>query len=180
MRQCFLQWLPKNKENKLVQTFNSNIRYIDDILSLNNYRFADYLHRICPNEHGVKDTTDTQRSASYLAIDNRGRLKKNSTTNVMTSLLSVVIFQHHQRMEFTFHNSYVILERCAQYSDFMERAWLLTQQLLKQGYVEVIAAQIIWSSLRSGWSLRNIHISNDNVSFTFYVDIFFSLSLLRL
>jgi hypothetical protein len=83
-------------------------------------------------------------------------------------------------MEFTFHNSYVILERCAQYSDFMERAWLLTQQLLKQGYVEVIAAQIIWSSSRSGWSLRNIHISNDNVSFTFYVDIFFSLSLLRL
>ena len=122
MRQCFLQWLPKNKENKLVQTFNSNIRYIDDILSLNNYRFADYRHRIYPNEHGVKDTTDTQRSASYLAIENRGRLKKNSTTNVMTSLLSVVIFQHHQRMEFTFHNSYVILERCAQYSDFMERA----------------------------------------------------------
>ena len=24
--------------------------------------------------------------------------------------LSVAIFQHHQRMEFTFHNSYVILE----------------------------------------------------------------------
>jgi hypothetical protein len=76
MRQYFLQGLLKNKDKTLVQTFNSNIRYIDDVLSLNNYRFADYLHRICPNEHGVKDTTDTQRSASYLAIDNRGRIKK--------------------------------------------------------------------------------------------------------
>jgi hypothetical protein len=112
MRQYFLQGLLKNKDKKLVQTFNSNIRYIDDVLSLNNSRFADYLPRIYPNEHEVKDTTDAQRSASYLAIDNRGRLKKkNSTTNVMTSLLSVAIFQ-----------SYVILERCAQYSDFLERA----------------------------------------------------------
>ena len=69
----------------------------------------------------VKNTTETQKSASYLdlhiEIDNGGRLKKNSTTNTMTSLfqlstslLSGAIFQHHQRMEFKFHNSYVILE----------------------------------------------------------------------
>jgi hypothetical protein len=78
MRQYFLQGLLKNKDKKLVQTFNSNIRYIDDVLSLNNSRFADYLPRIYPNEHEVKDTTDAQRSASYLAIDNRGRLKKKT------------------------------------------------------------------------------------------------------
>jgi hypothetical protein len=78
MRQYFLQGLLKNKDKKLVQTFNSNIRYIDDVLSLNNSRFADYLHRIYPNEHEVKDTTDAQRSASYLAIDNRGRLKNKT------------------------------------------------------------------------------------------------------
>ena len=78
MRQYFLQGLLKNKDKKLVQTFNSNIRYIDDVLSLNNSRFADYLPRIYPNEHEVKDTTDAQRSASYLAIDNRGRLKNKT------------------------------------------------------------------------------------------------------
>jgi hypothetical protein len=44
----------------------------------------------------------------------------------MTSLLSVAIFQHHRRMEFAFHNSFVILERCTQYSDFLERARPLT------------------------------------------------------
>ena len=31
-----------------------------------------------------------------------------------------------------------------------------------------------------GWPLRNIHISNDNRSFTFYVDVFLPLSLTRL
>jgi hypothetical protein len=33
---------------------------------------------------------------------------------------------------------------------------------------------------QSGWPLQNIHISNDNGSFTFYVDVFFLLSLPRL
>jgi hypothetical protein len=44
-------------------------------------------------------------------------IKKKSMTNAMTSLfqsltslLSVAIFQHHQRIEFTHHISYVILE----------------------------------------------------------------------
>ena len=49
--------------------------------SLNNSRFDDYryLHRIYPNDLVAKDTTDTQKSASYhdlqLEIDNRIRLK---------------------------------------------------------------------------------------------------------
>jgi len=73
----FLQGLLKNKDRKLAQTFKSSFRYINDVLSLNNYRFGDYLHltRIYPNE----DTTVTQKSASYLdlhhEIDNDGRLK---------------------------------------------------------------------------------------------------------
>jgi hypothetical protein len=54
--------------------------YIDDVLSLNNSRFRDYLHRIYPSELEVKDTTDAQKSASYLdlllEIDNGGRLKE--------------------------------------------------------------------------------------------------------
>jgi hypothetical protein len=36
------------------------------------------------------------------------------------------------------------------------------------------------SSSQSGWPLRNIHISNNNRSFTIYVDVFFPLSLPRL
>jgi hypothetical protein len=40
-------------------------------------------------------------------------------------------------------------------------------------YVEVIVTKIIRSSSRSGWSVRNIHISNDSEAFTFYVDVYF-------
>ena len=49
------------------------------ITLLNNSRFRDDLHHIYPNELEDKDTTDTQKSASYLdlqlEIDNRGTLK---------------------------------------------------------------------------------------------------------
>jgi len=69
---------------------------------------------------------------------------------------------------------------CAQYIDFLDRAQLLAQKLLKQGYIAVTATKIIRSSSQSGWPLQNILISNDNGSFTFYVDVFFSLSLPRL
>ena len=64
----FLQWLLKHKERKLDQTFNSNFRYIDDVLSLNNSRFGEYLNCIDPNELEVKETTDTQKSASDLTF----------------------------------------------------------------------------------------------------------------
>ena len=39
---------------------------------------------------------------------------------------------------------------------------------------------ILRSSSQSCWPLRNIHFSNDNGSFTFNVDVFFTLSLPRL
>jgi len=78
-----------NKDRKLAHIFNSSFRYIDDVLSLNNSRFGDYLHRIHPNELEVKNTTDTQKAASYLhihlEIDSGGRLKQKSMTNAMTS-----------------------------------------------------------------------------------------------
>jgi hypothetical protein len=65
------------------------LKNINDILSLKNSRFGDYLHHIYPHELEVKDTTDTQKFASHLhlhiEIDNRGRLKKTATTNMMTS-----------------------------------------------------------------------------------------------
>jgi hypothetical protein len=54
-------------EKKLARSFNFTFRYIDDVLSLNNSRFDDFVDRIYPIELEIKDTTDTDRSAS-LAI----------------------------------------------------------------------------------------------------------------
>jgi hypothetical protein len=52
-------------------------RYIDDALSLNNSKFGDFVDRIYPIELEIKDTTDTDRVASYLdlhiEIDSDGR-----------------------------------------------------------------------------------------------------------
>jgi hypothetical protein len=74
----FMEWLLKRKEKKLARPFNFTFRYIDDVLSLNNSRSGDFVDRIYPIELYIKDTTDTDRSASYLdihlEIDSEGHL----------------------------------------------------------------------------------------------------------
>ena len=63
----------------LARSFNFTFRYIYDVLSLNNSRFGEIVDRIYPIELEIKDTTDTDRSASYLdlhlEIDSEGRLR---------------------------------------------------------------------------------------------------------
>ena len=73
----FIQGLLKKNEKKLARSFNFTFRYIDDVLSLNNSRFSDFVDRIYPTELEIKHTTD--RSASYLdlhlEIDSEGWLR---------------------------------------------------------------------------------------------------------
>jgi hypothetical protein len=49
-------------------SFNFTFCYIDDVLSLNNFRFGDFVDRIYPIELEIKDTTEADRSASYLDL----------------------------------------------------------------------------------------------------------------
>ena len=73
----FLPELLKNEDRKLSQTINSSFYYIDDVLSLNNSRFRDYLHRIYLNKLEVKNNTDTVCSYIDLHLEfyNGGGLK---------------------------------------------------------------------------------------------------------
>ena len=64
----FIQGLLKKNEKKLARSFNFTFRYIDDVLSLNNSRFGDIVDLIYPIELDIKDTTDTDMSASYLEL----------------------------------------------------------------------------------------------------------------
>jgi hypothetical protein len=84
---------------------------IDDVLSLNNCKFGDFVDHIYPMELEIKDTIDTDRSVSsldlHLEIDNEGRLRSNLTTKEMMSifplwtfLLYVATFQWHLHMEY--------------------------------------------------------------------------------
>ena len=72
---CYTNWLKRI----LTETLNFTFRYIDDVLSLNNSRFVDFVDRIYPIQLEIKDTTVSARSSSYLdlhlEIDNEGRLR---------------------------------------------------------------------------------------------------------
>jgi hypothetical protein len=64
--------------SRVFNHFNHTFRYIDDVLSMNNHDFHNYVHLIYPNELEIKDTTESDKSASYLDIllniDSSGRL----------------------------------------------------------------------------------------------------------
>ena len=55
----FIQGFLKKNEKKLARSFNFTFRYFDDVLSLNNSRFGEFVDRIYPIELEIKDTTDT-------------------------------------------------------------------------------------------------------------------------
>ena len=74
----FLQKLVKDKKIHEARTFNFTYRYIDDVLSINNSRFAEFLPLIYPPELEIKETTYTASSSSfldlYLEFDDSGQL----------------------------------------------------------------------------------------------------------
>lgn len=142
----FLEGLVQKKDRKLAQAFNFSFRYIDDVLSLNNPRFNDYLHLIYPSELEIKDTTDTPSSASYLDL----HLEINDKGQIQSKL-------YDKRDDFTFpivnfpficsnipaapaYGVYIsqlirYARACCDYNDFLERTRLLTTKLLSQGFI---------------------------------------------
>ena len=66
------------KEKILASQFNFTYRYIDDVLSINNPDFENYLGEMYPAELEIKDTTESNTSASYLdlllSIESDGQL----------------------------------------------------------------------------------------------------------
>jgi hypothetical protein len=146
----FIQGFLKKNEKKLARSFNFTFCYVDDVFSLDNSRFGDFVDRIYPVELEIKDTTDTDRSASYLelhlVIDSEGRLR--------TKL-------YDKRDDFNFHivncpfictcsnipaapayGVYIsqmirYCRTCGSYQDFLDRGLLLTRNLLNQGFLLV-------------------------------------------
>jgi len=144
----FIQGLLKKIEKKLARSFNFRPCYIDDVLSLNNYRLCDFVDRIYPIELEIKNTTDTDRSASHLDI----HLEIDSEGQLRTKLYA-------KRDDFNFHivnfpficsnipaapayGAYIselirYSRACGSYQDFLERGLLLTRKLLNEGLLLV-------------------------------------------
>lgn len=121
-------FLKKNPE-----IFNSSFRYIVDVLSLNKSRFDDYLYLIYPNELEVMDTINTS-NVFFLPwhwIDGRlgGRLKTKIYGKPDGTFISCNIPAYGVAQPIRYSRVH------AQYSDFLVRAELLIQKLIKQGYV---------------------------------------------
>ena len=64
----FIQGVLKKKGKKLTRSFSFMFRYIDDVLSVNNCKFGDFIDHIYPIQLEIKVTTDTAGSASYLDL----------------------------------------------------------------------------------------------------------------
>ena len=62
----FIQPLLSTGRKQLVSRFNFTYRNIDDVFSINNPEFENYLGQMYPVELEIKDTTESNTSASYL------------------------------------------------------------------------------------------------------------------
>ena len=136
--------LLKKNEKKLARSFSFTFRYIDDVLSLNNSRFGDFVDRIYPIEFDIKNTTDTDRSASYidlhLEIDSRGRLRrklynKRDDLNVPIVNFPFICSNFSTAPAYGVYISQMIRYSgaCCSYQDFLDRGFLLTRKLPTKG-----------------------------------------------
>ncbi|KAK3099549.1 hypothetical protein FSP39_006161 [Pinctada imbricata] len=131
----------------LASDFNFTNRYIDDVLSISNPKFADYLSSIYHSELEVKETTETNNSASYLDI----MLSYDTDGHMNTSVYDKRDDFNFSITNFPFLSSNIPsspaygvfisqLMRYARartkYTDFVLRAWRLSDKPLSQGYVQ--------------------------------------------
>ena len=123
----FLQSLLKAGKKHLAQQFNFTYRYIDDVLSLKNTNFVEYLEFIYPRELEIKETIETAASSyldCYLYIDN-GKLttrlydKRGSCNFPIVNL--PFLRSMHQHTAFTFQ-LIRYARACSNYQDFVESA----------------------------------------------------------
>jgi hypothetical protein len=64
-----IQKLLRDNNKKIAVPSNHTFRYIEDFLSINNHNFHNYVHfKKYPDETEIKDTTESDKSASYLDI----------------------------------------------------------------------------------------------------------------
>ena len=137
-----------NCKDSLARSFNFTFRYIDDVRSLNNSRFYDFVDHIYLNELEKKDTTDTDRSAScfglFLKIDNDGRLRTNLYDKRDAFNFPIVNFPFmcSNIPAAPAYGVYISqLKRDSRasgsYQGFLDRELLLTRKLLNQGFLLV-------------------------------------------
>ena len=142
----FIQSLLLTGRKRLASQFKFTYKYIDDVLSINNPDFENYLGQMYPSELEIKDTTESNTSDSYLDL-----LQSNGRDGQLHISL------YDKRDDFNFHitnfpflssnipslPAYGVfisqliryVRTSSSYECFILRAVRLTNKLLGQGYV---------------------------------------------
>ena len=126
----FLQKLVKDKKIHEARAFNFTYRYIDDVLSINNSRFAEFLPLIYPPELDLYLEFDHSGQLSTKIYDKRDDFNfkiinfPNMCSNIPASPAYGVYISQLIRYARASSN----------YSDFLKRHLHLRNRLLDQGY----------------------------------------------
>jgi hypothetical protein len=141
----FLQNLVKHKKIYEARAFNFTYRYIDDDLSINDPRFAEFLPLVNPPELEIKETTDTASSTSildiYLEFDDSGQLSTNIYDKRDDFNFKIINFPNMcsnipASPAYGVYLSQLICygRASSNYSEFLKRHLYLRNRLLDQGY----------------------------------------------
>ena len=142
----FIQQLIKDKKVKEARSFNLTYRYIDDVLSINNPEFANWIPLIYPPELEIKETTDTASSVSYLDVYLEFDADGHLTTRIYDKRddfnFDIINFPHLSSNipispAYGVYISQLIRysRACSCYSDFVYRHQCLSKKLIHQGFV---------------------------------------------
>ena len=145
-KRIFIQSLLSTGKKHLASRFNLTYRYIDDVLSINNPEFENYLGQMYPAELEIKDTTESTTSASYLdlllSIGRDGQLHtsiydKRDDFNFHITNLPFLSSNIPSSPAYGVFISQLIryARACSSYECFILRARRLSSKLLKQGYL---------------------------------------------
>ena len=142
-----IQSLLLTGRKQLASRFNFTYRYIDDVLSINNPEFENYLGQMYPVELEIKGTTERNPSASYLDL----LLSIGRDGQLHTSIYDKGDDFNFHSTNFPFLSSNIptspaygvfiaqlirYARACSSYGCFILRATRLSNKLLEQGYVK--------------------------------------------
>ena len=129
----------------LVSWFNFTYQYIDNVLSINNPEFENFLGQMYPDELEIKDTTESNTSASYLDLllsigkDDQFHISiydKRHDLNFHITNFPFLSSNIPALPAYCVFISQVIryARACSSYGCFILRATRLSNKLLEQGY----------------------------------------------
>ena len=133
---------------KDARSFNLTYRYIDDVLSINNPSFAEWIPSIYPPELEIKETTESTCSTSFLDLhlefDTSGHLSTKIYDKRDDFNFKIINFPNLDS-NIPFSPAYGVYmsqliryaRACTNFDDFLARQIYLRERLLSQGYKKI-------------------------------------------